>query len=227
MTTLQQIDLSDHDAFDDRVPYEWFTTLRARGPGPLEPRARRPRLLRRHPLRRHPRGPPPHGALQLRARRHVAGGPRARPDRGAQVHDRHGPAAPRRAARPDRPPLHAARRAWCGRRPCARSPTACSTRARAGGVRLRPRDQLRDPDAGLRRDPRRAAGGAPLHHRARRPAARQPGPGVRAADRRQPPAAAVLLARRARDVRVRPQDGRGAAQGTRATTSSPSSRSSR
>ena len=53
-------------------------------------------------------------------------------------------------------------------------------RCRAGRVRLRRGDLLRDPDAGLRRDPRRAAGGPPLHRRARRPAARQPGPRVRA-----------------------------------------------
>src|SRR3954453_17246025 len=31
-TTLQQIDLSDHDAFKDRVPYEWFKTLRHEDP---------------------------------------------------------------------------------------------------------------------------------------------------------------------------------------------------
>src|SRR3954453_2099837 len=31
-TTLQQIDLSDHDAFKDRVPYEWFRTLRHEDP---------------------------------------------------------------------------------------------------------------------------------------------------------------------------------------------------
>ena len=32
MTTLQQIDLADHDAFKDRVPYEWFKTLREEDP---------------------------------------------------------------------------------------------------------------------------------------------------------------------------------------------------
>ena len=32
MTTLQQIDLADHDAFKDRVPYEWFKTLRHEDP---------------------------------------------------------------------------------------------------------------------------------------------------------------------------------------------------
>ena len=32
MTTLQQIDLSDHDAFLERVPYEWFKTLREEDP---------------------------------------------------------------------------------------------------------------------------------------------------------------------------------------------------
>src|SRR3954469_5363860 len=31
-TTLNQIDLSDHDAFKDRVPYEWFTYLRHEDP---------------------------------------------------------------------------------------------------------------------------------------------------------------------------------------------------
>ena len=51
-----------------------------------------------------------------------------------------------------------------------------------------------------------------VHHRARRPPARQPGPRVRAADRRRAPPAAVLQPGGARDVRVRAQDGRGAAQ---------------
>src|SRR4051795_8814746 len=32
MTLTQQIDLSDHDAFKDRVPYEWFKTLRDQDP---------------------------------------------------------------------------------------------------------------------------------------------------------------------------------------------------
>ena len=50
-----------------------------------------------------------------------------------------------------------------------------------------------------------------VHHRARRPPARQPGPRVRAADRRRAPPAAVLEPGGAGDVRVRPQDGRGAA----------------
>ena len=91
------------------------------------------------------------------------------------------------------------------------------------------RDRVGDPDAGLRRDPRRAAGGAAPHHRARRPAARQPGPGVR----RQPTddahrLPAVLQPGRAGDVRVRPQAWPPSApQARRATTSSPSSRSSR
>src|SRR4051794_354533 len=31
-TTLNQIDLSDHDAFKERVPYEWFKTLRHEDP---------------------------------------------------------------------------------------------------------------------------------------------------------------------------------------------------
>src|SRR4051794_40106745 len=31
-TTLNQIDLSDHDAFKERVPYEWFKTLRNEDP---------------------------------------------------------------------------------------------------------------------------------------------------------------------------------------------------
>ena len=56
-------------------------------------------------------------------------------------------------------------------------------------------DRVRDPDAGVRRDPRRAAGRAALHHRARRPPARQPGPGVRAADRRRAPPACRSRAR--------------------------------
>src|ERR1700709_1369553 len=30
--TLQDIDLSDHDAFKDRVPYEWFKALRDEDP---------------------------------------------------------------------------------------------------------------------------------------------------------------------------------------------------
>ena len=31
-TTLETIDLSDHDAFVDAVPYEWFRTLRHEAP---------------------------------------------------------------------------------------------------------------------------------------------------------------------------------------------------
>ena len=197
-----------------------------RGPRPLEPRARRPRLLGGHALRRHPQRPPRRGDLLVRDRRHLARGPRARADRGAQVDDRHGPAAPRRAARADRAPLHAARGARVGG--AVRTVTdACSTSRSRGRVRLRPRDLVGDPDAGVRRDPRRPAGGAARDHRDRRPAARQPGPGVRAADRRRAPPPAVLQPGRAGDVRVRPPAGRGAPQGTRATTSSPSSRSSR
>ena len=37
MTTLQQIDLADHDAFKDRVPYEWFRTLRHEDPVHFNP----------------------------------------------------------------------------------------------------------------------------------------------------------------------------------------------
>ena len=32
MTTLDTIDLSDHDAFLDAVPHEWFRTLRHEAP---------------------------------------------------------------------------------------------------------------------------------------------------------------------------------------------------
>jgi cytochrome P450 len=37
MTTLQQIDLSDHDAFLERVPYEWFAMLRREDPVHFNP----------------------------------------------------------------------------------------------------------------------------------------------------------------------------------------------
>ena len=107
-------------------------------------------LLRRHPLRTTSATSTATSEIySLRARRHLAGGPRARPDRGAQVDDRHGPAAPRRAARADRPPLHAARRAGVGGGRCARSPTACSTprceqeRVRLRRARSRPRSRCR------------------------------------------------------------------------------------
>ena len=39
MTTLQQIDLSDHDAFLERVPHEWFATLRREDPVHFNPEA--------------------------------------------------------------------------------------------------------------------------------------------------------------------------------------------
>jgi hypothetical protein len=48
MTTLQQIDLSDHDAFLERVPHEWFATLRGARAGGLhswrEPWPERPHV---------------------------------------------------------------------------------------------------------------------------------------------------------------------------------------
>ena len=91
-------------------------------------------------------------------------------------------------------------------------------------VRLRRTSRVGDPDAGVRGDPRRAAGGPALHHRARRPAARQRRPRVRAADRTTPIACCRSPARRrwrcsSSAARWPP---RGAS--ARATTSSPSSR---
>ena len=51
MTTLDTIDLSDHDAFVEAVPHEWFRTLRREDPVHFNPEAGRPGLLGGHPLR--------------------------------------------------------------------------------------------------------------------------------------------------------------------------------
>ena len=83
-----------------------------------------------------------------------------------------------------------------------------------------------DPDAGVRRDPRRAAGRAPRDHRPRRPAARQPGPRVRGRARRgapQLPFSARPRWRCSSSAAGWPPSG----ASSRATTSSPSWRSSR
>ena len=145
MTTTHFIDLSDHDAFVEAVPHEALRRAAPRGPRALEPRARRRRgLLGGHPLRGHPPRPPQRRRLLLRDRRHLAGGPRRGPDQGAQVDDRHGPAAPRPAARADR--AGASRRAPCtsGRSRSARSPARCSTaRCRSGEFDFVPRSPRR------------------------------------------------------------------------------------
>jgi cytochrome P450 len=39
MPSLDEIDLSDHDAFWERVPYEWFRTLRSEAPVFFNPEA--------------------------------------------------------------------------------------------------------------------------------------------------------------------------------------------
>ena len=80
-----------------------------RGSRPLAGGVRRPRLLGGHQPRRHHRDRKGLAHLLLRARRHLAAGPRARSDRGAQVDDRHGPAAAQQAARDRQPRFHPAR----------------------------------------------------------------------------------------------------------------------
>ena len=173
--TLDDIDLTDHDAFVDARPARVVHAAAPRGPGALA--ARRPTgpgfwcVTRYDDIREVHRNPEVFSSElggtsledlepeDIEARKSMI-------DMDPPRHDE------LRGA--DQPPLHAARGRRRGRSRCARSPReVLDARAAAGRVRLRRRDQLGDPDAGVRRDPRRAAGGAALHHRARRPAARQ------------------------------------------------------
>ena len=196
--TLDDIDLTDHDAFVERVPHEWFTLLRHEDPVHWQEERDGPGfwcVTRYQDVRAVHRNPAVFsselGGTSLEDLE--AGG-----HRGAEVDDRHGPAAPRRAARAAQPPLHPAgdRRVGGARaHGHARGPRRGPAGRRAG---LRRGDQRGDPDDGLRAHPRRAGRGSPPHHRARRQAAGQVRSGVRrsGAGRRAPPPAVLEPARR-------------------------------
>ena len=140
--TSDFIDLSDHDKFVEAVPYEAFAQLRHEDPVHWNPEPDGGRgfwaVTRYEDIRAVHRNTE---VFSSETRRHLARGPRARAHRGAQVDDRHGPAAPRRAARAGQPPLHAqgrrrlggagpqGRQARCSTRRCPRASSTSCTRS--------------------------------------------------------------------------------------------------
>ena len=216
MTTLDTIDLSDHDAFLDARPARVVPHAAPRGAGALQPRGRRARASTRspatHDIREVHRNV---DDLLVGDRRHVAGGPR-----------RPSSIEARKSMIDMDPPRHDELRGLIARRftPRAvqvweeararRSPTACSTRRCeqeefdfvAGD--LRPRSRCRcspRSSASRRRTGATSSSSATGCSATRTRSTRVPPDDVA-------PAAAVLEPGGARDVRVRPQDGRRAAQ---------------
>ena len=212
MTTLQQIDLADHDAFKDRVPYEWFKTLRDEDPVHWndEPDGTGFYAVTRY-----------HDIREVHRHTEIYSSEIG----GTSLEDLEPDQIEARKSMIDMdPPRHDELRGLIARRFTPRAVQVWEEAVRTVTDRVLDlaleQEEFDFVHAISSEIPMQVfaeilgvpAGRAALHHRARRPPARQPGPGVRAADRRQPPPAAVLLARRARDVRVRPQAGRGAAQ---------------
>ena len=212
--TLDAVDLTDHDAFVERVPHEWFTLLRREDPVHWqdEPGGRGFWAVTRYDDIREVHRDPARFSSEIG---------------GTSLEDLEPEHIEARKSMIDMdPPRHDELRGMVNRRFTPRAIGAWEEHVRGGhedgpgrgaaaaGARLRRGDQLRDPHDGLRPDPRRAGGGPPVHHRARRPAARQVRPGVRrpVAGRRAP-APAVLEPLRAGVLRLRPQAGRRAAHG--------------
>ena len=136
---LADVDLTDHARFAERVPHEMFAVLRREDPVHWQEEAdgRGFWAITRHAditaVAKDWR------TFSSELGGTLAPGSRARRARGAQVDDRHGPAAAQRAARDRQPRLHPARRAQSspsGSASCStRSSTRRSRRARSSSSR--------------------------------------------------------------------------------------------
>ena len=222
------IDLSDHDAFVDARPARVVRTLRREDPCPLERRARRAAASGRSPATHDIREVHRNGEISRRR----SAAPRSRTStpeqhRGAQVDDRHGPAAPRRAAR-----LIAHRfTPRAVQRIGGRGPHGHRRRPRHRAASWRSSTSSREIAAEIPMQVFAEILGVPQDERryiielGDRLLGNQDPEYTCAATTRT--GSCRSRARRAGDVRVRPQAGRRRGASTRATTSSPSSRSSR
>ena len=205
---------TDHARFAERVPHEMFAVLRREDPVHWQEETRRPRVLGDHPPRGHHGGRQGLAHLLVRARRHLAAGPRARGARGSQVDARHGPAAPQRAARDRQPRLHPARGARVHRADPRALRRVLDEALEKGEVEFVDDVAAKLPMRVFAEMLGAPEGRPPLPGRARRPDARPGRSRVRDRPRGgggEPPPA-VLQPGGARDVRVRPQARRRAAR---------------
>ena len=162
--------------FVERVPHEMFAVLRREDPVHWQHEPDGPGFWAITRYADITRGAPRLATFSSETRRHLAAGPRARSEIEARKSmidmdpPRHNAAARLIVNRGFTP--RAVRRLR-GADPRAHRRRARRGAAEQGEFDFVERRRGRAPDAGVRRDARRAAGGPPLHRRARRPAARQ------------------------------------------------------